>query len=182
MNAVRFWIVLILGCAVIGGGVMYYQLVYAGYAELTREQVGEIQLISVATGEPDPLMLENVKAIDTVEDGVRLSGAISFRACFDVTSSLAMLTETYVITDTAVPLNAPAWFDCFDAQAIGAALEDGQAVAFVSAENLSFGVDRVVAVLPDGRGYAWHQLNPCGDAIFAGDAASDGCPDIPEDF
>ena len=182
MNAVRAWIILILGSAIVGGAFMYYNLVYAGYAELTQDEVGEIQLISVVTGASEPMMLQNVKGIDTVEDGVRLSGAISFRACFDTPSSQAMLSETYVIMDEAVPLTAPSWFDCFDAQAIGAALETGSAIAFMSVANISYGVDRVVAVLPDGRGFAWHQLNACGDAVFAGDNTPEDCPDLPEDF
>ena len=182
MNGIRIAIVGILGSAVLGGAFMYYNLVYAGYAELTPAQVGEIQLTSVVSGNAEPLMLENLKAIDTVVDGVRLSGAISFRACFDTIQSQATLTESFEIFDAAVPLNAPSWFDCFDAREVGQALETGRAVAFLSVENVSYGVDRIVAVLPDGRGVAWHQLNPCGDAVFAGDNTPDGCPDIPEDF
>jgi hypothetical protein len=182
MNATRAWIVLILGTAIIGGAVMFYQLQYAGYAELTGDQIGEIQLINVSTNESEAILLENVKAIDTVKDGVRLSGAISFRACFDTPSSQATLSETYVIMDDPIPLNAPSWFECFNAQEVGAALEDGTAIAFMSEENISYGVDRVVAFLPDGRGFVWHQLNPCGVAVFAGANTPDGCPELPEDF
>ena len=182
MNATRAWIVLILGTAIIGGAVMFYQLQYAGYAELTGDQIGEIQLINVSTNESEAILLENVKAIDTVKDGVRLSGAISFRACFDTPSSQATLSETYVIMDDPIPLNAPSWFECFNAQEVGAALEDGTAIAFMSEENISYGVDRVVAFLPDGRSFVWHQLNPCGVAVFAGDNTPDGCPELPEDF
>ncbi|MCF2904493.1 DUF6446 family protein [Octadecabacter sp. CECT 8868] len=180
MNATRLAIVAILGSALIAAVLMYYQLVYAGYAELTRSEVGEIQLVSVVSGESEPIMLDNLKAIDTVEDGVRLSGAISFRACFDTPHSQAMLSETFVIFDDAVPLNAPPWFDCFNAQEIGLALEEGAAIAFLSEENISFGVDRVVAVLPDGRGFVWHQLNACGEAVFDGESNPEGCPDVPE--
>lgn len=182
MTSVRLAIIAILASAVIGGGFMYYNLVYAGYAELTAAEVGEIQVINVAAGLPEPLMLENVKAIDTVVDGVRLSGAVSFRACFDVAQSLADLSETYVVIDNAVPLNAPSWFDCFDAREIGLALENDEAIALISVENITYGVDRVIAVLPDGRGFAWQQLNACGEAVFAGDPTPEGCPDIEEQF
>ncbi len=181
MNATRLAIVAILGSAFFGGVLMYYQLVYAGYAELTPAEVGEVQLVSVVSGEPEPFLYENLKAIDTVEEGVRLSGAISFRACFDVPQSQATLTETFEILDSAEPLNAPSWFDCFDAREIGEALEAGTAIAFMSEPNISYGVDRVVAVLPDGRGFAWHQLNACGEAVFDGDTAPDGCPAPSED-
>ena len=43
--------------------------------------------------------------------------------------------------------------------AIGAALESGEALAFLSEPEIHPGVDRVVAVFPDGRAFAWHQLN-----------------------
>ncbi|WP_281983975.1 DUF6446 family protein [Thalassorhabdomicrobium marinisediminis] len=182
MNATRLAIVAIVGSAVIAAVLMYYQLVYAGYAELTQAEVGEIQLVSLVSGEPEPVLAENVKAIDTVKEGVRLSGAISFRACFDMVNSQAMLTETYVVAENAVPLTAPSWFDCFDAQEVGAALESGEAIAFLGQRNISYGVDRVIAVMPDRRGFAWHQLNPCGEAVFAGDDAPEGCPDLTEDI
>jgi hypothetical protein len=35
----------------------------------------------------------------------------------------------------------------------------GEALAFLSEPNIHPGVDRVVAVFPDGRAFAWHQLN-----------------------
>lgn len=180
MNATRLAIVAILGSAVIAAVLLFYQLNYAGYAELTRAEVGEIQLVSLVSGEAEPILSENVKAIDTVVDGVRLSQSVSYRACFETPHSQAMLTETYQIFDDAVPLIAPSWFGCFDAQEIGAALEDGNAIAFMGQENITFGVDRIVAVLPDGRGFVWHQLNACGLAVFAGDPKPDGCPDAPE--
>jgi hypothetical protein len=70
-----------------------------------------------------------------------------------------MLSETYRLYDNPTPLNAPGWFDCFDAAAIGAALEKGEALAFLAEAEIRPGVDRVVAVFADGRAYAWHQLN-----------------------
>lgn len=181
MNMTRFAIVFIVGSAILGGALMFYQLNYAGYAEFAGDEVEDIQLLSVVTGEPEAILLENVKAIDTVEEGVRISGAVSFRACFDTPQSQAMLSETYVMIDNAIPLNAPSWFDCFNAQEIGAAIEDGSAMSFMSVENISYGVDRVVSVLPDGRGFVWHQMNACGEAVFAGDNTPDGCPELPED-
>ena len=94
--------------------------------------------------------------------------------------SLPMLTETYVLYDDAVPLNAPDWFDCFDAARIGAALEDGSALAFLGTANITYGIDRIVAITDDGRGYAWHQINICGEEVFDGRPAPEGCPDPDE--
>jgi hypothetical protein len=63
---------------------------------------------------------------------------------------------------------------------IGAALETGQALAFLSTRDVTWGVDRVVAVMPDGRAFAWNQINPCGAAVFNRDPAPDDCPPVPE--
>ena len=74
--------------------------------------------------------------------------------------SQAMLTETYKVYEKPVPLIGPSWFGCFDANKIGEALEKGEAIAFLSQANIAPQIDRVVAVFPDGRAYAWHQLSP----------------------
>lgn len=160
--------------AVVAGAALYYLQVYAFYDRLTPAQVGDIRMVSVVSGEPEPILADDVQAIDSDSSPIR------FRACFQTAQSLAMLTETYEIYDHAEPLNAPDWFECFDAKAIGAALESGQAVAFLGQKHVSYGVDRVIAVLPDGRGYVWPQINPCGEAVFDGDPAPQGCPTPPE--
>ena len=80
----------------------------------------------------------------------------------------------------AVPLNAPGWFDCFDAAEIGAALEDGTAIAFLGTANVVYGFDRIVAVTDDGRGFVWHQINHCGEEVFDGNPPPEGCPPPPE--
>ena len=77
--------------------------------------------------------------------------------------TLALLTETYRIYEKPTPLIAPSWFSCFNAKQIGADLENGAAVAFLSEENIHPGVDRVIAVYPDGRAFAWQQLNESAD-------------------
>ena len=38
-------------------------------------------------------------------------------------------------------------------------LESGAAVAYLGQPNVHPGVDRVIAVYPDGRAFAWHQMN-----------------------
>jgi hypothetical protein len=102
---------------------------------------------------PEPMLASNIQAIDGTSSPLR------FRACFTTPESLALLTESYEIHDAAVPLNAPDWFDCFDAAQIGADLRDGTALAFMGEAEIADGVDRIVAVYPDGRAFAWHQLN-----------------------
>ena len=102
---------------------------------------------------PEAIVVENIEGIDADSSPLR------FRACFTTPLTQATLTETYQLYDRPTPLTAPGWFDCFDADAIGEALERGEALAFLSQANIARGVDRVVAVFPDGRAFAWHQLN-----------------------
>ncbi len=142
----------IVVAALVAGAALYYLQVYAYYDEVAAEDV-EIRLTSLASRAPEPILADNMRAIDAGSSPLR------FRACFTTPASLAALTETFVMYDTAEPLNAPDWFDCFDAAAVGAALESGEALAFLGTPGIADGVDRVVAVFRDGRAYAWHQLN-----------------------
>ena len=133
---------------------LYYTAEVAYFEEVSADAPeAEMRMVSVATGTPEPILTENVTAID------RDTSPISFRACFTTPMSLAMLTETYEVKEDAVPLNGPRMFDCFDAAAVGAALETGEAIAFLGERDIREGVDRVIAIFPDGRGYAWHQRN-----------------------
>ncbi|MDF0601004.1 DUF6446 family protein [Psychromarinibacter sp. C21-152] len=143
---------LIVGFALIAGVSIYYLQVYAYYMTLAPEDV-DIRLTSVALQEPEPIRTDAMAAIDSDSSPLR------FRACFETPRSLAALTEQFVIYDAAEPLNAPNWFDCFDAETVGLALERGEAIAFLGERDIHDGVDRVVAVFDDGRAYAWHQLN-----------------------
>lgn len=140
----------IVGLALVAGIAMYVLQIFAYYDEV---ELNEIRLISVASGAPDPILARDIQVIDASSSPLR------FRACFTTDNSLAMLTENYEVIDHAVPLVAPGWFDCFDAQAVGAALEQGRAVGFMAQPEIRDGVDRVVAIFEDGRGFAWHQLN-----------------------
>ena len=145
------------GTLVIGGAVagvlVYWLQVYAFYQLVAFTTGQEIRLTSLVSGQPEAIVIEGAEGIDADSSPLR------FRACFTTPLSQSLLTETYQIYDKPEPLNAPGWFDCFDAAAIGAALEQGQALAFLSEHDIHPGVDRVVAVFPDGRAYAWHQLN-----------------------
>ena len=139
--------------ALAAGIAMYWLQEYAFYDKAVFQPGAEIELTPIEGGAPEAILAENVIGIDAESSPIR------FRACFTTPLSLGMLTETYVTYPDAVPLIAPSWFDCFDAEAIGAALERGEAIAFLSRANVAQGVDRVVAVFPDGRAYAWTQVS-----------------------
>jgi hypothetical protein len=136
--------------AAVAGIAMYYLQVHAFYDRVTAD---EIALTPIGGGDPQPVAVDGFQGIDSASSPIR------FRACFSLPLSLSVLTETYEIHEAPEPLNAPDWFSCFDATAIGAALESGEAVAFTGQRDIRHGVDRIVAVFPDGRAFAWHQLN-----------------------
>ena len=171
----RVLLVGLLVTALIAGAALYYLQVYAYYVEVAAE-VGKVQMTSVVTGQPEPILFENYKGIDSNSSPIR------YRACFTTPLSQAMLTETYLTYTGATPLVAPGWFDCFDAVTIGDAIESGDAIAFMGVKDITYGIDQVVAVFPDGRGYVWQQINPCGAVVFNGDPAPDGCPAVPENL
>ncbi|MFY0679423.1 MAG: histidine kinase [Thalassovita sp.] len=160
--------------AVVAGLAMYYLQVYAYYEEVPASGVEDVQLTSLTSGQPEGVLYDSFKAIDSESSPIR------YRACFTTTMSQAMLSETYEAYEDAVPLTAPQWFDCFDAREVGAALESGRALAFMGQQNIQYGVDRVVAVMPDGRGFVWHQINACGEVVFDGKRAPAHCPTPPE--
>ncbi len=159
--------------ALIAGAALYYLQVYGFYEEVSAE-VQEVRLMPLSGEEPVRILARDITAIDAESSPIR------FRACFTTPSSLAMLSETYVGLERAVPRNAPDWFDCFDAAAIAAELQAGTALAFMGEKNVNFGVDRVVAITEDGRGYIWHELNDCGEKSYDGTIVGEECPRRPE--
>ena len=144
--------------ALVAGAVMYYLQVYAYYQPIAASTpAAAIRLLPVASAVPEPILTTDFEGIDAQSSPLR------FRSCFQTPMTLPMLTETYRIYENPTPLIAPSWFSCFNAEQIGADLESGVAVAFLSEENIHPGVDRVVAVYPDGRAFAWQQLNESAD-------------------
>mmetsp|Transcript_29250 Transcript_29250/g.56667 ORF Transcript_29250/g.56667 Transcript_29250/m.56667 type:complete len:172 (-) Transcript_29250:399-914(-) len=159
--------IVIMLSALIGGIALYYLQVYGFYEEV---QAQEVQLVSVVSDAPEPIPFADFEAIDADSSPIR------YRACFTTDMSLALLTETYVGLEDATPRNAPGWFDCFDAEAIAAELDAGTALPFLSQKNIEFGVDRIVAITEDGRGYVWHELNDCGEKAYDGTIVGEECP------
>jgi Family of unknown function (DUF6446) len=83
------------------------------------------------------------------------SSPIKLRACFRVEPGAFAEAPT---AEAPVPLVAPGWFDCFDAGALTAALETGEARGVVAARGEFADTERLVAVYPDGRAFMWRQL------------------------
>lgn len=155
---------------------MYYLQVYHFYEEVAANGTDDVQLTSITSGAPEAVLYDNFQAIDATSSPIR------YRACFTTTMSQAMLTETYEMYEGAVPLVAPGWFDCFDAEALGAALQEGNTLAFLGQANIEYGIDRIVAIDENGNGYVWHQINHCGDWLYDGAPLPDNCPKPPEGY
>jgi Family of unknown function (DUF6446) len=158
VNAGRIAVGFIVLSALLGGVALWYTAEHAFYEPVAFAPGAEIRLVPLASDQPEPIVVEGIEGTDAE------SSPIKFRACFTTPLSLAMLTETYRPYEGAEPLIAPTAFSCFDAMAIGAALEKGEALAFLSEPEIHPGVDRVVAVFDDGRAYAWHQMRAAGGA------------------
>lgn len=144
----------IVAIALAFGAGVYYMQEYGYYATVAPgSPAAQIALTELGGEQRDPIEVSGFKGIDADSSPLR------YRACFKTDLSIATATETYETYDKATPLIGPKWFDCYDAKTIGADIEAGRAVAFLSQHNIRPGVDRVVALYPDGRAYVWHQLN-----------------------
>ncbi|MCB2111112.1 MAG: histidine kinase [Defluviimonas sp.] len=139
--------------ALVAGAAIYYLQEYAYYRQIVPASAEADILITDLDGRREPMVTEGFEGVDAESSPLR------FRGCFHTPLSLALLSETYEPYDHPTPLIGPSWFSCFDADRIGEDLETGTALAFLSERNIHPGVDRVVAVYPDGRAFAWQQLN-----------------------
>ena len=135
--------------ALIAGAGMYYLQVYYFYEELDPETT---ELTYETEAGPEDLAVVEFRGIDATSSPLR------FRACIELEDP-DRFTSAATPVAIPTPLNGPEWFDCFSAQQLGEALEAGEARAFLMDKNVMFGVDRIIAVFPDGRGYVWHQPN-----------------------
>ena len=157
----------ILGITAAFGIGVYYAQVY-GYYE-TFDQ-GNVALTLLKSGDPEGIPLLAFEGIDANSSPIR------YRACFKTSLSTEVFAENFTTVVNAEPRNAPDWFGCFDANQIGKDLQSGTAKAYMGKANFEFGIDRIVAIYDDGRGFVWHQINDCGDKLYDGSQASDNCP------
>lgn len=137
----------IVASAVIAGGAMYWLQVYAYYDRLPETTV----LRATTETGVVPLSLAEFDGIDANSSPLR------FRACATLADP-AELTHA-LPAEKPEPLTAPSWFSCFDATTIGEDLKSGKARAILSERDIHHGIDRILAVYPDGQVYSWHQLN-----------------------
>ncbi|CUH87647.1 hypothetical protein PH5382_01576 [Phaeobacter sp. CECT 5382] len=170
----KFLTIILLISGLAAGVAMYYFQVYGFYDEVTPRPGRDVVLTPLDGSAPQPIEYSEFRAIDADSSPIR------YRACFTTTQSREELAQLYQQATQKHPRNAPGWFDCFDADALGEALADGSATAFVSVKDLIYGVDRIVAVTDKGQGFVWHEFNECGRKAYNGHAVGPNCPPRPE--
>ncbi|MCK0166003.1 DUF6446 family protein [Jannaschia sp. S6380] len=166
----KFAVIAVLLSALLFGGGIWYAQTHGYYAPVE----GPVTLVLAAPdGGLTALPAQGVAAIASA------SSPLGFRACFRHDLDLAALGADIPVEPrpAAAPTIAPGWFDCFDAEQIGALLADGRATAYTAYPNAAYGVDRIVALTGDGRGWAWHELNDCGRKAYDGTPVGEACPD-----
>lgn len=166
-------LILLMSAAIAGAG-MYYLQVYGYYYDVEPTPGRDVVLSVDATQAPVAISYSSFQAIDADSSPIR------FRACFETDVALEELQATYLQADETTPLTAPGWFDCYDAAALAENLKSGKAQAFIGQKNVHYGVDRIVAVTEDGRGFIWHVLNNCGEKAYDGTVVGEECPPRPE--
>ncbi|MGM0586479.1 MAG: DUF6446 family protein [Pseudomonadota bacterium] len=165
MRARVLIVVFLVLVAVFGAGLWWFQT-QAFYEELPpRDEI---------TVQGSVLPVVEFRGIDADTSPLKL------RACFRIRDGVAPDALQYLQkADNPTPLVAPDWFDCFDARAIQAGIDQGRIRAVTAERNAPWGFDRIVAAAPDGRGWMWRQINECGRAKFDGDPVPEGCPPPP---
>ena len=170
----KFLAIVLVTFGIVAGGAMYYLQVYAYYSTVVPNGASDVVLTPLDGSDVQAINYSDFTAIDSNSSPIR------YRACFTAQNTADELKVLYVPVTDAEPLVAPGWFDCFDAEEIGAAIEAQSATSFLSIENVSYGIDRIVSILDDGRGYAWNRINSCGKIVFAGKPVPPNCPTPPE--
>lgn len=162
--------ILILGTALLVGGGIWYAQTRGYYAAVE----GPVTLtLAAPDGSLTTLPARDVQAIASN------ASPLGFRACFNADLDLASLGRDIPVEPRAEakPTIAPGWFPCFDAGEVTELLESGEARAYTAYPDARYGVDRIVALAPDGRGWAWHEINDCGRKAYDGTPVGEACPD-----
>lgn len=115
----------------------------------TRAYYTELPVVDALAAGDQSVAVKNFRGINASSSPIKL------RACMELVpeDAAALPPAPY-----AEPLVAPGWFDCFDAKLISRALTAGEAQAYSLGLSEFQGTERILAVMPDGRAWLWHQL------------------------
>jgi uncharacterized protein DUF6446 len=159
---------------VIFGVALWWSQTRAYYEPLSADAPAAQIRVTTLAGSLELLPIADFEGIDAFTSPLR------FRGCFTTPLSLSEMDQTYQPYPDATPLITPGWFTCFDAETLTNVLQGGTGRAYLGEANYVYGFDRVILITETGQGYAWHQTNACGAAVYDGDPAPEGCPAPPE--
>lgn len=136
--------------AVLAGFAVWYLQVYGFYEDVDEITGAQEIVVTRPDGTTHPVTIQGFKAIDADSSPIR------YRACFTLDPAEVADAAPY---PKATPLNGPNWFQCYSSKALTLDLEAGNAKAILGQSEVHPDVDRVLIVYPDGRAFAWHQIN-----------------------
>ena len=146
--------------AIFAGAALYYLQIFSFYEEIVPDGKTDISILQKKNELPEVINYSNFRAISSDSSPIR------YRACFETSEDLDVLRENYLVYEDAVPKIAPYWLKDRDYGEV-----------FLSKKNIVYGIDRVVAILANGNGYVWHEINECGDKLYDGSPVSNECPE-----
>ncbi len=111
----------------------------------------DINLTPITGDAPESMLIEGQPIVAFSTD------AKFYYACFQTPMSFGLLTETYEISDNALPAKPLGDMACYNQEKIAMDVASGEALSLVGQRNIVDGIDRIIAVYPDGRAFAWHQ-------------------------
>jgi hypothetical protein len=162
----NIFVVLLISFALVFGLTLWY---FQNYAYYEQNSLNNVTLILLNSGKEKLVKFNNIQSINSQ------TSPLKFRSCFELKTDGSSWVDKYRRYEKATPLRAPTWFKCFDVEKITSDLRSGFAKSYLSKENIVYGIDRVIAVYPNGLAYSWHQINECGSASFSGDALPKHC-------
>lgn len=149
MNGKIFVSGLLIIAAIVGISIYYLQ-VYGFYDDIDPQSgLGDL-IVTTDQGQSRALVASDFQGIDSTSSPLR------YRSCFKLSADQAV---DLVPFDAPTPLIGPKWFKCFSAGDLDADLSNGAAQAYLAQKDIAPGIDRVIAIYPDGTAFAWHQLN-----------------------
>lgn len=148
----RIAVLALLISGLAAGALLWFLQIFVEYEPFEGVQDGFGPVLNIP-GHTEGFTMSNIEGIQGD------SSPLKFRACFQLSMSSNVLENMKKTYSMPIPITAPDWFDCYDATKIGADLENGLAKAFLIQQNIAKGVDLVAALYPDGRGFAWRQIN-----------------------
>jgi len=135
-------VIIILGGSFCFGILFFYFQTFAYYRE-----VSGLQKIIVDSKRIEVWNYQGIRAS---------TSALKMRSCFNTE---VKTFHNLTLAKNPQPLTAPFWFSCFNSKDLQNAIDDGTAKAYIAVENEVKGIDRLVVIYPDGKGYEWRQLN-----------------------